>query len=119
MNDTLIKFANLAGITHLSSIPYSKEENGIVERANKEVNRLIRNILFDHDVIDEWSSYLHMMEKLFNSSIKQPTGTSPNTLVFGGLIDANQGFLMTEPETNKTKQTKQKTHDPYGIMWTN
>ena len=106
MNDTLIKFANLAGITHLSSIPYSKEENGIVERANKEVNRLIRNILFDHDVIDEWSSYLHMMEKLFNSSIKQPTGTSPNTLVFGGLIDANQGFLMTEPETNKIKNTR-------------
>ena len=32
MNDTLIKFANLADITHLSSIPYSKEENGIVER---------------------------------------------------------------------------------------
>jgi len=43
-----IKFANLAGITHLSSIPYSKEENGIVERANKEVNRPIRIILFDH-----------------------------------------------------------------------
>ena len=61
MNDTLIQYANLAGITHLSSIPYSKE-NGIVEWANKEVNRLIRNILFDHDVIDEWSSYLHMLE---------------------------------------------------------
>ena len=54
MNDTLIKYTNLAGITHLSSIPYSQEENGIVEWANKEVNRLIRNILFDHDVIDEW-----------------------------------------------------------------
>ena len=55
MNDTLIKYANLAGITHLSYFAYSKEENGIVERANKDVNRQIRNILFDHDVIDEWS----------------------------------------------------------------
>ena len=106
MDDTLNKFANFAGITHLSSIPYSKEENGIVERANKDVNRLIRNIRFDHDVIDEWSCYLHMMEKLFNSSIKQSTGTSPNTLVFGGLIDANQGFLMIEPEIDKTKNTR-------------
>jgi AraC-like DNA-binding protein len=104
MNDTLIQYANSAGITHLSSIPYSKNE--IIERTNKEVNRLIRNIIFDHDVIDEWSSYLHMMEKLFNSSIKQPTGTTPNTLVFGGLIDANQGFLMTEPEITKTKNTR-------------
>jgi len=41
MNDTQIKYANLAGITNL----YSKEENGIVEWANKEVNRPIRNIL--------------------------------------------------------------------------
>jgi transposase InsO family protein len=56
MNNTLTQYAKLAGLTHLSSIPYSKEENGIVERANKEVNRLIRNILFDKDVIDDWSS---------------------------------------------------------------
>ena len=68
MNDTQIKYANLAGITNLSSIPYSKEENGIVEWANKEVNRPIRNILFDHD---------HMMEKLFNLSIKQYTLRKP------------------------------------------
>jgi hypothetical protein len=103
MNDTLINYAKLAGLTHLSSIPYSKEENGIVERANKEVNRLIRNILFDNDVIDDWSSFLHMIEKLFNSSIKQPIGTSPNTLVFGGLIDANHGFLLTESDFVKPR----------------
>ena len=59
MNDTQFQYADSAGIAHLSSIPYSKE-NGIAERANKKVNRLIQNILFDRDVIDEWSSYLHM-----------------------------------------------------------
>ena len=36
-----------SGIEYHTTIPYSKEENGIVERANKEVNRHIRNILFD------------------------------------------------------------------------
>ena len=65
MNDTLIKYANSAGITKLSSISCSKEENEIPERANKEVNQLIRNILFDHVVIDEcWydveTSYEHI-----------------------------------------------------------
>ena len=64
MNDTLIQYANLTDSTHLSSIPYSKEEKGIVERDNKF--RPIQNILFDNDVIEEWSGYLHMMEKLFN-----------------------------------------------------
>jgi hypothetical protein len=39
MNDTQIKYANLAGITNLSSISYSKEENGIVEWANKSIKQ--------------------------------------------------------------------------------
>ena len=87
MNDTLIQYANLTGISCLSSIPYSKEETGIVDRSNKEVSRQIRYILFDNE---EWSSYLQMTEKLFDSSIKQPAGTS-----------------------------NQNIHDPYGIMWKN
>ena len=47
-----------------------------------------------------------MMEKLFNSSIEQATGTSPDTLIFGGFIDANHGFLMTEPELTKSIKTQ-------------
>ena len=49
-----------------------------------------------------------MMEKQFNSSIKQPTGTTPNTLVFGGLVDAKNRFLVIEPELIKSNQI---THD--------
>jgi len=33
MNDTLIKYANMAGITHLSSIPFPKEENGPTKKS--------------------------------------------------------------------------------------
>ena len=39
MNKTLEGYAALSGVRHHASIPYSKEENNIVERANKEVNR--------------------------------------------------------------------------------
>jgi hypothetical protein len=44
---TAITFNEMTGVKHHTTIPYSKEENGIVELANKEVNRHIRNILFD------------------------------------------------------------------------
>jgi len=47
-----------------------------------------------------------MMEKQFNSSIKQPTGTTLNTLVFGGLVDAKNRFLIIEPELIKSKHTR-------------
>jgi hypothetical protein len=42
-----VSFHMESGVHHHTTIPYSKDENGIVERANKEVNRHIRNILFD------------------------------------------------------------------------
>jgi hypothetical protein len=50
-----------------------------------------------------------MIEKLFNSSIKQPIGTSPNTLLFGGLIDANHGFLNENDYI--TKRTTRSIRD--------
>ena len=53
MNQTLTNLASVSGIRHHVTIPYSKEENGIVERANKEVNRHIRNILADEECIQD------------------------------------------------------------------
>ena len=38
VNDLLTHFHQKTGIKHHTTIPHSKKENGIVERANKEVN---------------------------------------------------------------------------------
>ena len=46
-NDLLTHFYQETGIKHHTTIPYFEEENGIVERKNKEINRHIRNILFN------------------------------------------------------------------------
>jgi transposase InsO family protein len=54
MNQTLQSFATLTRVRHHGTMPYSKEENGIVERANKEVNRNIRNILADKEFVKNW-----------------------------------------------------------------
>ena len=35
---------------HIQNVPYSKEENAIVERSNKEIMRHLRNIIFDDRV---------------------------------------------------------------------
>ena len=58
----LTHFYEITGIKHHMTIPYSKEEHGIMERANKEVNRHIRNILFDKNIIPNWSKMLCMTE---------------------------------------------------------
>ena len=93
MNQTLTHLASISGIRHHFTIPYSKEENGIVERANKEVNRHIRNILADEDCIQDWPQMLCMTEKLLNSSVKHALGVSPNTLLFGDAIPTEQSLM--------------------------
>jgi hypothetical protein len=58
------------GFAPPANIPYSKEENGIVERANKKVNRHIRNILMNMENIPNWNHIMCMTEKLLNPSVK-------------------------------------------------
>jgi hypothetical protein len=95
VNQMLTHFTEMSGIKHHTSIPYSKEENGIVERANKEVNRHIRNILFDKGHFKNWSRLLCMTERILNSSVKQPLGASPNTLLFGHAFQVDPALLST------------------------
>ena len=47
-------FMTLVGTEHCLTMAYSSEENAIVERANKEVNRHIRVLVFDREVKDDY-----------------------------------------------------------------
>ena len=74
-----------------------------MDRANKEVNQHIRNILADKHCIHEWPQMLCMTEKLLNSIIKQPLGVSPNTILYGDAIPTEYTLLAeidnTPPST--------------------
>ena len=50
VNQMLTHFHKIIGVTHYMTIQYSKVENGIVERTNKEVNRHLRNVMYDKSV---------------------------------------------------------------------
>ena len=76
-------------IRHHISIPYSKEENGIVERENKEVNRHIRNILSDKECVANWPQMLCM----HLDSVKQPLGASATALLFGNATVQEPGMM--------------------------
>jgi len=43
MNQTILIFTTLKGVRHYGEIPNFKEENGIMEKGNKEVNYHIRD----------------------------------------------------------------------------
>ena len=92
MNQLLTYFNAESGIKQHIAILYSKEENEVVERA-KEVNRHLRNVLFDKGYFKNWSRLLCITERVLNTSVKQPLGVSPNTLLFDNAFSTDPSLL--------------------------
>ena len=93
-NELIKEFLLATGTPHNLTLAYSSEENSIVERVNKEVNRHIRAYTFDNDTQDNWRMALPFVQRILNSSRSQRTGISPAELLFGKQIQLDQGILL-------------------------
>ena len=67
-NEVLRELSNLLGIEQWHTLAYSKEENGIVERANKEVMRHLRAVIFDRNIRNKWSRCLPLVQRILNAT---------------------------------------------------
>jgi transposase InsO family protein len=94
VNELWEAYCELLGIQKLESFPYSHEENGIVERANKEVMRHLRAIVFDKKLqTKEWSTYLPLVQRIMDGHPVGTTGISPAQLLFGNAVSLNERIL--------------------------
>jgi hypothetical protein len=107
MTDNGTQYANLVweqltllmGSEKLESFPYSHQENSMVERANKEVIRHLRAILFDrHIQHTEWSTYLKLVQRIMNAHPVGTTGITPAELLFGNAVSLNDRILPMKPD---------------------
>jgi hypothetical protein len=110
VNEIIKELIKLSGSKSKISTAYSKEENPIVERANKEVMRHLRNIIFDENVIGTWARSVPVVRRIMNSSVHAATGFTPASLIFGNSIDIDRGFLI--------ESTKQPIPDVSYTEWT-
>ena len=104
------ELTELIGIKHDTTMAYSSQENGMVERANKEVVRHLRNIIFDNKVLLKWSNYLPLVQRIMNVSTHSATGVSPAAIVYGNTIDLSVNFLI-DRTPNRTKTLSKWTAD--------
>ena len=96
VGDTVQLLIQLLGSSAQRTTSYSKEENAIVERANKEVWRHIRNFVFDRAVKTKYSKYIPFVERIMNSSLHKSTGFTPAQILFGNSIDLNRNTILEE-----------------------
>ena len=85
----------MTGIDKLQTTPYSHEENGIVERANKEILRHVRSILFDKGIHKEWDLAIPLVPRIMNSQQSSITGCTPAELIFTNAPNLDKGIYMT------------------------
>ncbi len=66
VNGIIKELLDLLQVEHEVSLAYSKEQNAIVERANREVMRHLTAIVFDKQVNDSsWSSdFLPLVQRI-------------------------------------------------------
>lgn len=104
VNKIISEFNTLVGTEQIFSIRYSKQENAIVERSIKEIQRHLRAILFHKNIHYEWSLYLPLVQRIFNADEKDALGVSPAQLLFGNAIQLDKGILLPYTEDEPKEQ---------------
>jgi hypothetical protein len=104
-NDLIKEFLVLTGTPHNLTLSYSKQENGVVERANREVNRHLRALTFETNDVDNYRLSLPFVQRIINSSIHETTGVAPASMLFGNQLNLDRGILTPNPVIHNTEKS--------------
>jgi hypothetical protein len=95
VNDLTKELTALLGSRHRTTIAYSKEENSLVERMNREVGRHLRAMIFDENSSIKWGKkMLPMVQRIINATKKKSTGFSPAQLLFGEALTLDRNIFV-------------------------
>ena len=93
VNATVKELMAQIDCNHITIHPHSHEENGIVERINREVKKHIRDLIFDSKQPDIWDLKAPFAQRIINSQKHRATGVTPSELVFGHSLDLDRNIL--------------------------
>ena len=92
------QFLNSTGIQHCITLPYSSQENSIVERCNKEINKHLRALTFENTKLEDYKQALPFVQRILNTNISDRTKISSAELLFGKMIDLDVGLFISRKE---------------------
>jgi transposase InsO family protein len=96
--DLIREFLALVGTQHCLTLVYSKEENAIVERMNKEINRHLRALTFDNTSLENYSQSLPFVQRILNSNHSDRLKISASQLLFGNVLNLDRGIFLPAAE---------------------
>ena len=66
--EVIREFLHLIDVSHTLTLAYSKQENAIVERYNKEINRHLRALTFENLSLTDYKESLPFVQRILNSN---------------------------------------------------
>ena len=81
VNNLLTELYRTMLIDPTLTIAYSKQENAMVERANKEVMRHMRTYVFDLKSYKRWHAMLPLVQRIMNKNVHSSIGCAPADLL--------------------------------------
>ena len=79
--DLIREFLLLIGVKRCLTLAYSKEENAIVERYNKEINRHLRALNYDNSSLTDYEKSFPSVQRILDSNHSDRLKISANTNV--------------------------------------
>ncbi len=81
LNDAIVSLTKLFNINHRKTTPYHPQTNGLTERVNQTLVRILRKIVIDSK--RDWDRKLTAALWAYRTTYKVSTRTTPFSLVFG------------------------------------
>ena len=91
----------LVGVTRTLTLAYSKQENAIVERYNKDINRHLRALTFER--ID-YKKSLPFVQRILNSNHSDRLKISASQMLFGNMLNLDKGIFTPKSERSSASK---------------
>jgi transposase InsO family protein len=100
--EVIREFLLLVGTQHCLTLAYSKEENALVERMNKEINRHLRALTFENTSLKKYAESLPFVQRILNSNYSDKLKISASQVLFWQHCQSRSWHLS--PSRRKTNE---------------
>ena len=108
-NELFEEFTSIMDIKNLEAMQYSKEENTLVERANKEVLKHLRILFYNNEVKSNLPLFAPLVQRIYNAAPHSAIGVAPATALYGNAVHLDRHLINKDVSTpNLTNQSWQQ-----------
>ena len=102
--DVIREFLHLIGVSHTLILAYSKQENAIAERHNKEINRHLRALTFENLSLTDYKKLLSFVQRILNSNHSDRLKISASQMLFSNMLNLNKGIFIPQSERSSASK---------------